>query len=148
MILDPGISRFLVHAAAFSWTLGLQQKASKHRPEEHPGTWYLSREYYDYGESGATNDVWALGVTLLYTLGMIPFPDTRDNFWTLYKARLKHHPEYATMVAWMENIEEITTTKLDRDDVIQSIVYDMLEKDTMQRVTAATIHKRLDKVAS
>lgn len=110
--------------------------------------WYLPREFYEDGVRGPSNDVWALGVTLLYTLGLIPFPDTFDNYWQLGNASNEEHPDYAKMSAWMEKMDHVRRTKLDRGDIVQSLVYDMLENDGEKRVTAETIHKRLDKVAS
>ena len=111
--------------------------------------WYLPRDYYDNKSvSGGANDVWALGITFLYTLGIIPFPDTPENVWSLGSARLKYHPEHKKMTAWMEKIDHVRKTKLDRGDIVHSLVYDMLESDGNQRLTAAAIHKRLNQVAS
>ena len=127
--------------------------ATEGNQRQRGGTpWYLPREYYDTGFTSPAGDVWALGVTLLYTLGVIPLPDrpenVPENHWQIGNARRRTEPDYGKMDCWFERINHIRETKLDRRDLLQSLVHDMLESDSKRRITAADIHSQLSKVAS
>ena len=110
--------------------------------------WYMPLEYFEEDKFGPEDDVWAFGITMLYTLGIIPKPDEVGTYWDIHRARAEEEPDYGTMIAWIKSIKEIRKTKLEIRDPIHKIVQGMLNMNRSQRLTATQVHARAKGAAS
>lgn len=106
--------------------------------------WYLAPEFLHIGDTrGPEADVWALGITMLYTLGRIPLPDSKTNCWDIFKAKDNlDGADGKKMEKWLKYIENVVT-QLDEHDLIHKVVRSMLSKYKDSRVTAKQVVARL-----
>jgi len=125
-------------------------------PASAGGTpYYVPPEFMGGKLRGTPSDVWALGITMLYVLRKIAFPDSRGRqhhpkplYWMiadLNKAPT-HHPHgtarggqpgssaVVQMRSWLAEIYE-AKEKLDPHDKLERVVAEMLTPDRNQRVT-------------
>ncbi|KAK3329225.1 kinase-like domain-containing protein [Apodospora peruviana] len=126
--------------------LGLSTHARD--PPSIGGTpWYVPPEFIAMKQRGPPSDVWALGVTMLYVLGKITFPDARGNrahprhiHWLI--AKVHHHPRdrnpqpdaAANMRQWLNEINA-TRAALNMRDRMERLVYEMLVPNPNHRIT-------------
>lgn len=110
--------------------------------------WYLPPELLEHKERGSPGDIWALGITTLYLLGKINYPETSNLKWNIHKLDEKENRD--EMKEWLRRVFS-ARTKLSRTCVrtwtskLESIVYRMLEVDKDRRFEAEEIVSALDK---
>lgn len=121
-------------------------------PPSAGGTpYYVPPEFIGRKLRGPPSDVWALGITMLYVLRKIGFPDTRGGrnrpkplYWmiadvnkasTAPAAGNNGAPSAAMqMNMWLSEIKE-AKDKLDRSETIERLTFEMLAPNPMQRIT-------------
>lgn len=118
-------------------------------PATSGGTpYYVPPEFIGLKLRGAAGDVYALGVTMLFVLRRISFPDARGRrnhprrlYWVI--AELNRPPSYhrhgastavSQMQQWLSEVNE-ARLKLNRKDRLERIVHDMLAPQPSQRIT-------------
>lgn len=109
--------------------------------------WYVPPDLIDENSRGLPGDVWALGITILYLLGKIQYPDSNKLFWDINGLNSKDNED--KMETWLEHISE-ARAKLSPINVgtrlshLESIVFNMLERDSELRFAAEEILSALD----
>ncbi|KAH9900082.1 kinase-like domain-containing protein [Xylariomycetidae sp. FL2044] len=101
--------------------------------------WYVPREYLR-GERGCPSDMFALGVTALYLLRMVPLPDTTQPYWKLSMAQSDSSAKEA-MQAWLATVRE-QQDELADDILIEDVIKCMLN-EVRFRITAVEAFERL-----
>lgn len=120
--------------------------------------YYVPPEFMGLKQRGPASDVWALGITMLYVLRKIPFPDSRARrahpkplYWQIAginnpSVPHKHYGngDSATnqMRAWLEEITA-TRKRLNPNDRLESLVRDMLIPNPQQRITMVKVLQEL-----
>ncbi|CAK7221145.1 hypothetical protein SBRCBS47491_004427 [Sporothrix bragantina] len=111
--------------------------------------YYVPPEFIGRKLRGPPSDVWALGITMLYVLRKIEFPDTRGGrhrakplYWLI--ADVNKAPSSTTspgapsaatqMKMWLSEVTE-AKEKLNREDKIERLTYEMLAPNPVQRIT-------------
>lgn len=134
--------------------LGLSTRARD--PPSIGGTpWYIPPEFIALKQRGAPSDVWALGVTMLYVMGKIAFPDARGNrahpqhlHWLIAKVHPNprdRNPQPSAvkhMQQWLGEVN-IARAQLNTQDEQERLVYDMLSPNPNQRITMREIMARV-----
>ena len=130
--------------------LGLSTHA-KDLPSTGGTPWYVAPEFIGLKQRGAPSDVWALGVTMLYVMGKMAFPDARASrahprhlHWLI--AKVNPHPRdrnpqpdaSARMRQWLNEVHATRAT-LNTQDRLERLVHDMLMPNPNQRVTMKEI---------
>ncbi|KAK4135884.1 kinase-like protein [Trichocladium antarcticum] len=111
--------------------------------------WYVPPEFIGLKQRGCPSDVWALGVTMLYVMGKIAWPDARAHkahprhlHWMIAElnSRVKvEQPTAATrMRQWLNEVNS-ARSGLDIHDKIERLVYGMLAPNPKERVTTKDI---------
>lgn len=77
---------------------------------------------------------------MLYTLGIISFPDTIENEWVLGNVG-DGDLDDERMIVWLLGVSA-ARKKLSGEDKVQKTVSDMLNEDRYQRITAAQMVAR------
>lgn len=118
--------------------------------EWHAGgtPWYLPPDLLDYNSRGSPGDIWALGITMLYLLGMIDYPEKSRPGWLM---RELHHEKRSRnrMKDWLQHILAIRA-KLSPVNIgtginkLEYIVFNMLESESELRINAENIISTLD----
>lgn len=121
-------------------------------PPSAGGTpYYVPPEFIGRKLRGPPSDVWALGITMLYVLRKIGFPDTRGGrnrqkplYWMIADVNktstaptpgANGQPSAAMqMNMWLSEIKD-AKDKLDRSEAIERLTYEMLAPNPMQRIT-------------
>ncbi|KAI1202875.1 mitogen-activated protein kinase [Nemania serpens] len=126
-------------------------------PATSGGTpYYVPPEFIGQKLRGPASDVWALGVTMLYVLRKIPFPDARgvrghprQLYWMIADLNRKHgHNSHRTSSAvaqmqhWLSEVNE-AKTQLNPRDKIEFLVLQMLTPNPHQRITMAKVMSEL-----
>ena len=140
---------------------GLSTRASD--PSTNGGTpYYIPPEFIGRRSRGTASDVWALGVTMLYVLKRISFPDARSRpghpkqlYWQiaeLHRKPTQNHrlhnnrsgasPAVAHMQQWLGEVAE-ARARLDPRDDLESLVAQMLIPHPGQRITMARVINQL-----
>ena len=120
--------------------------------------YYIPPEFIGRKLRGPAGDMWALGVTLLYLLGKLPLPDTRGKdtnqmrlYWMIAdvnKASARSGFNAGSLSAldqmrmWLSEVDK-ARAKLDKGDILDSVVSDMLNPNPNSRLTVAKLHERL-----
>ncbi|KAI1432863.1 mitogen-activated protein kinase [Xylaria sp. CBS 124048] len=114
--------------------------------------YYVPPEFIGQKLRGPASDVWALGVTMLYVLRKIPFPDARgvhghpkQLYWVIADLNRKHgctpnrtSSAVAAMQQWLREVNE-AKTQLNQRDQIEHLVWQMLTPNPHQRITMAKV---------
>ncbi|KAH8882549.1 kinase-like protein [Thozetella sp. PMI_491] len=116
--------------------------------------YYVPPEFIGHKLRGPPSDVWALGVTMLYVLGKITFPDARGAqahprrlYWMIADlnrppprdaARSGQPSAVAQMQQWLVEIKE-ARSRLNASDKVERIVSEMLAPQPSQRITMRRI---------
>ncbi|KAI1500238.1 kinase-like domain-containing protein [Biscogniauxia marginata] len=126
-------------------------------PTTNGGTpYYVPPEFIGQKLRGPAADVWALGVTMLYVLRKIAFPDARGRqghpkqlYWLIADLNRKptHHANRASsavsqMQQWLTEVSE-AKAKLSTRDKIEFLVLQMLAPNPHQRITMARVMNEL-----
>ncbi|KAH6685455.1 mitogen-activated protein kinase [Plectosphaerella plurivora] len=147
---------------------GLSTPASG--PATSGGTpYYVPPEFIGARQRGAPSDVWALGVTMLYVLGRIPFPDARTRqahpkplYWMiadvnrpgaaaraggqgLQQSRPGQRSGMSAadqMMIWLGEVRE-AANRLDPRQPLERLVREMLVPNPNQRITTARVAREM-----
>ncbi|KAI5922094.1 kinase-like domain-containing protein [Camillea tinctor] len=126
-------------------------------PATNGGTpYYVPPEFIGKKLRGPASDVWALGITMLYVLRKIAFPDARGRqghpkqlYWLIADLNRKptQHPNRASspvaqMQQWLTEVNEVKS-KLNTRDKIERLVLHMLAPNPNQRITMAKVMNEL-----
>lgn len=124
--------------------------------------YYVPPEFIGQKLRGSPSDVWALGVTMLYVLKKIAFPDARGRqghpkqlYWMIadLNRRTHHHhtgkgvSAVSQMQQWLNEVNE-AKSKLNPRDKLHLLVSQMLTPNPSQRITMAKIMSELIKDAT
>ncbi|KAK5992591.1 Serine/threonine-protein kinase StkP-like protein [Cladobotryum mycophilum] len=120
--------------------------------------YYIPPEFITRKSRGPASDVWALGVTMLYTMRKIAFPDSRARrqhpkplYWqiagvhnpnTPHKQYGNGQPAVNQMRDWLTEIHE-AREKLNSKDRLERLVKEMLTPSPSQRITMAKVLQEL-----
>jgi tRNA A-37 threonylcarbamoyl transferase component Bud32 len=120
--------------------------------------YYVPPEFIGRKARGPESDVWALGVTMLYLLRKIPFPDGRARrhhpkplYWQIaginnptmpYKQYGNGQPAINQMRDWLAEIHA-ASEKLNMRDRAEKLVRGMLIPNPQQRITMAEVTRQL-----
>ncbi|KAI9172202.1 MAP kinase kinase skh1/pek1 [Paramyrothecium foliicola] len=120
--------------------------------------YYVPPEFIGRKLRGPPSDVWALGITMLYVMRKIAFPDSRARrhhpkplYWQIagvnnpavpYKQYGNGQPATNQMRDWLTEIYE-AREKLNPKDRLERLVRDMLVPNQNQRITMAQILQEL-----
>lgn len=120
--------------------------------------YYIPPEFIGTKLRGPSSDVWALGITMLYVLRKIPFPDSRARrahpkplYWQIaginnptapYKQYGNGHPAAHQMRDWLTEIYD-AREKLNPRDRLERLVMDMLIANPNQRISMNRILQEL-----
>lgn len=112
--------------------------------------YYIPPEFIGTKMRGPASDVWALGITMLYAMRKIAFPDSRARrhhakplYWLIsginspnaaYKQHGNGHPAVSQMRAWLEEMFE-AREKLNPRDHLERLVKEMLTPNPNHRIT-------------
>ncbi|KAL7958798.1 Ca2+/calmodulin-dependent protein kinase [Trichoderma compactum] len=109
--------------------------------------WYLPPDLIHYNSRGSPGDIWALGITMLYLLGRIYYPEESWRGWPMNK--LGHATTRKRMEDWLQHIST-TRAKLDPVNMgtgrsrLECVVFRMLHDDSEPRIDAESIISILD----
>lgn len=132
---------------------------NKKTPLTTGGTpYYVPPEFIGAKQRGTPSDIWALGITMLYVLGKIPYPDARATrahprrlYWMIAEVNRpfaggrglqQSASAAAAMRTWLSEIAE-ARRRLDRRDRMERLVADMLVPNPHQRITVAEVLQEL-----
>lgn len=101
--------------------------------------WYVAPEFLDRAQRKAAAEVWALGIVMVYLLGLVPLPDLgrQVKSWAISNVRptsqdMKQEAPLR-MLSWLQQIRTVTTT-LDTTDPLDKVVSQMLSPDPRERI--------------
>jgi serine/threonine protein kinase len=101
---------------------------------------YIAPEFLLRGEIGAASDIWALGITMLFVLNIIPLPGTESGAETWQIGKLVGDKlERRKMRRWLVTVKEAT----ERIPASWSALKAMLDFDSEARITAAQLVQKL-----
>lgn len=104
--------------------------------------WYMPPEFVVTEKRNFKGDIWAFGITMLYVLKKIQYPESMADGWNMHEIRNISSNAKRKMVNWLKLIDNVREG-LDRANTIESIVFSMLEKDPASRITTARIQQSL-----
>ncbi|RSL64985.1 hypothetical protein CEP54_004473 [Fusarium duplospermum] len=120
--------------------------------------YYVPPEFIGRKQRGTASDVWALGVTMLYVLRKIAFPDSRARrqhprplYWQIagvnnpavpHKNYGNGQPAISQMRDWLTEIFE-ARENLNSKDRLERLVMEMLYPNPNQRITMAKVLQEL-----
>ncbi|KAF6806667.1 serine/threonine protein kinase-20 [Colletotrichum plurivorum] len=107
---------------------------------------YIPPEFIIDKQRGLPGDVWALGVTMLYVLRKTKLPERRAGYWVIAKIRTPGE-DLKKMRTWLETVGCIRR-KLRHVDVVEGLVYDMLDPARKSRIQAEQIKQTLENVVA
>ena len=137
---------------------GLSTPASK-APSGGGTPYYVPPEFIGRKLRGPASDVWALGVTMLYVLRKIPFPDSRARrrhakplYWQIaginnpnvpHRQYGNGQPAVDQMRDWLVEVFE-AREKLNSHDRLERVVMEMLTPNPHQRISMARVVQELN----
>ncbi|KAK4081550.1 uncharacterized protein Triagg1_2291 [Trichoderma aggressivum f. europaeum] len=105
---------------------------------------YLPPEYMENKGRGLPGDIWAMGVTMLYVLQKIGFPETLTKNWAfsnpheLIRVCEEENGARPQLKEWMEYLDN-RRADLDQNAGVQKAVYQMLDGNRKSRAVAYSI---------
>ncbi|UKZ53881.1 hypothetical protein TrVGV298_007683 [Trichoderma virens] len=118
--------------------------ATLNQDKDTGGTpWYLPPDMLDGNRRGFAGDVWALGITMLYILGKIGLPERIMDGWSIHSLSTPGDPSRKKMEEWLEFVA-LKKSQLDQENVLESIVFKMLDWNGESRITAEGILAEFD----
>lgn len=103
---------------------------------------FVPPEYLHNVVRGAPGDVWALAVTMLFIMGKVTDIATAPNRWSIAKASVQGSSDRKQMQSWLNLVRKLRDA-LDTTDVVEGIMYEMLDSNSKKRITAREIEARL-----
>ena len=150
--IKPGNILYSRDRGAVLCDLGLTTK-SKGMVSAGGTPWYVPPEFVGLKQRGYPSDVWALGVTMLYVMGKISWPDARAHrahprhlHWMIAELNSRAKVEQATAVSRMRQwLNEVNNARsgLDTHDKLERLVHGMLSPNPKDRVTTKDIINQL-----
>ncbi|RFU81623.1 serine threonine kinase [Trichoderma arundinaceum] len=104
--------------------------------------WYIPPDLVIQKTRGLPGDVWALGVTMLYVLGRIDFPERTCKGWPIHNLLSPQSAARKQMDDWLHIIAQ-KRADLDHGDKTEQLVFQMLEIDGPLRIEARDINLAL-----
>lgn len=105
--------------------------------------WYIPPELMESLERYSAGDVWAFGITMLYILKKIRYPETMVKSWSIRGIRDKASEAEKQMQVWLDIINN-AREGLDQTNPIEYVTFRMLDEDQHSRITAADIQDALE----
>ncbi|KAK4462390.1 kinase-like domain-containing protein [Cladorrhinum samala] len=145
--IKPGNILYSRERGAVLCDLGLSTRA---RDPVAAGTpWYVPPEFIGLKQRGVQSDVWALGVTMLYVLGRISWPDARASqrhprhlHWIIAKLNSRERGPQSEAVSkmrqWLNEVA-VARNSLDTHDKLERLVHAMLYPNPKERVSLKEI---------
>jgi hypothetical protein len=137
---------------------GLSTPAAK-APSGGGTPYYVPPEFIGRKLRGPASDVWALGITMLYVMRKIPFPDGRARrrharplYWQIaginnpnipYRQYGNGQPAANQMRDWLVEMFE-ARDKLNSHDRLERVVKEMLTPNPQHRITMARVVQELN----
>ncbi|EHK20409.1 putative serine/threonine protein kinase [Trichoderma virens Gv29-8] len=116
--------------------------------EERPGggtPWYLPPDMIENKNRGLPGDIWAMGVTMLYVLQKIKMPERMTRGWNLRELVppvQKESSAFVQMNDWLNIVAE-KRAELNKKDLVENAVFQMLDTDGALRAAAGGIEEAL-----
>ena len=115
------------------------------KPRRNGGSpWYLPPEFLaDWRSLGPPYGMWALGVTMLWLLGFLPFPE-KSKSWQiadihpLQEAEEPHKRARKAMGRWIQKTAD-ARLKLRQGEALEEVIKALLEPDKNDRISAARL---------
>ncbi|KAJ2984522.1 hypothetical protein NUW58_g6014 [Xylaria curta] len=107
------------------------------RPHSGGTPWYIGPEYLRAdGERQSPEDVWALGVVMLYLLRLLPLPESgkRGKGWVIKQAREPSSQANNSMRKWLDVVQDAAKENLDESNQLHRVVQKMLIIPTRERI--------------
>ena len=93
---------------------------------------YIPPEYIPNGKVGRPADVWALGITMMFVLGLIPLPDGK---WRIADTPQEGTKAQKRMLEWLDQVERV----LESTSYTPSPLRRMLIKNPRNRITPSQL---------
>jgi serine/threonine protein kinase len=93
---------------------------------------YIPLEYIPNGKVGRPADVWALGITMLFVLGLIPLPNGK---WKIADTPRDGTKEQKSMLDWVDQVDGIVKNIPDTLSPLRQ----MLNMNPRNRITASQL---------
>lgn len=102
--------------------------------------YYIAPEFLLSSETSAASDIWALGITMLYVLNVIPLPGSEPDaeIWQIHKLK-DDKKERRKMRKWLRTVAEAKSIIPSR----WSLLSEMLDQDPETRITAKVLTQKL-----
>ncbi|KAK1256352.1 hypothetical protein MKX07_008611 [Trichoderma sp. CBMAI-0711] len=112
--------------------------------QEERSSWYLPPEFRRGAVCSPATDVWALGITMLYLLGKMSLPDDDldEEAHGVHKENGTARHKDKTLRSRVKGVAECKA-KLNKDDALESLVFQMLDEDAESRIQAADVESAL-----
>lgn len=104
-------------------------------------SWYIPPEAIE-GRRSIRGNVWALGVTMLYVLGIIDAPEEYGGQWDFFNVQNPNGNPRRDMESWVDFICT-KADELDRGDPMLCVIAWMLDQDPGERLAAWEIEPKL-----
>lgn len=147
--IKPGNILYNRDRGAMLCDFGLSTSQSRDTASIGGTPWYVPPEFIGRKQRGPPSDVWALGVTMLYVLGQISWPDARAHknhprhlHWLIARVNSRDRDPADRMRQWLN---EVTAARngLDIHDKLERLVHGMLAPNPQGRVTTKEIVSQL-----
>ncbi|KAK4107355.1 kinase-like protein [Canariomyces notabilis] len=143
--IKPGNILYSRERGAVLCDFGLSSHQSRDTASIGGTPWYVPPEFIGRKQRGPPSDVWALGVTMLYVLGKISWPDARAHknhprhlHWVIAKVNSRDQDPSNRMREWLKEVNA-ARSGLDLRDKLERLVYEMLAPNPQSRVTTKDI---------
>ncbi|KAI8313658.1 hypothetical protein K4K59_004185 [Colletotrichum sp. SAR11_240] len=100
--------------------------------------WYIPPDLITRQSRGAPGDIWALGVTMLYVLAKVILPERYMRGWLIREVMTENSEARAKMIEWLD-VVQAKQESLASSDVVENIVYKMLDPAAKSRIDASQI---------
>ncbi|KAG8404866.1 hypothetical protein J3459_016673 [Metarhizium acridum] len=82
---------------------------------------------------GAPGDIWALGLTMLFSIGKIKYPKKSERVANLANLAVRESDDFMRLEAWHAKIDLVRKLLSEQDDV-EKVIYRMLDSNVTTRV--------------
>ncbi|KKO97269.1 STE protein kinase [Trichoderma harzianum] len=139
--IKPGNIAYSPNRGTVLFDFGLARPSTSQSRSGTP--WYLPPEFLKRDYSGFENDIWALGVTMIYIVGLIRLPE-RHRGWFLHRVSKEGYPDRGIMESWLEYIIGIRNKLCGYVAIaeFESLISQMLHPEPEMRVKAAELQEK------